>query len=173
MAEFGLMLPLLLIVLVGAVEAGFLFFGVGTARYAAGEGGRVAAEKGNAADADSQAIQSIRSTALGQTTMVQVQEVDVYRMIQDAQGRLNRDTTGCAGQPCLNRYDLSGTLLNPVSPGTSAPWPSVTRDVSASSGDFLGITVKYQYAWKSGSLLATPPLQLEATSYVRMEPQTH
>lgn len=169
LAEFALAAPIALVLLLGIVELGLLMFGVGTAAFAVGESARVGAEAGNASDADNQIITAIRSTALGSSTIVQVQEIDIARLNEDpVTGKLTVDTTGCGGGGCTNRYALDGSAM-----ASPQPWPAVSRNVTNGSSDFMGVTIKYQYAWKSGSLLVATPLQLTATYYVRLEPQTY
>jgi Flp pilus assembly protein TadG len=168
-AEFALCAPIALIVLLGIIEAGFLMFGVGTAAYATGEAARVGSEAGNQVNADSQVIAVIVGTGLGQNGVVNVTEVDIYRLIEDPNtGNLTVDTNGCGGSGCMNKYDLTG---NPLV--TPEPWAATTRDVTNGSSDFMGVTIKYQYRWKSGALIATAPLSLSAKYYVRLEPQTY
>jgi hypothetical protein len=168
-AEFSLCAPIALMMLLGIVEGGFLMFGVGTAAYATGEAARVGAEAGNAASADMQVIGTIDATGLGQNGVVQVTEIDIYRLIEDPNtGALSVDSTGCGGGGCINKYDLFGApLVNPE------PWPATSRDVSNGSSDFIGLTIKYQYRWKSGALIASGPVNLTAKYYVRLEPQTY
>lgn len=168
-AEFSLCAPIALIMLLGIVEGGFLMFGVGTAAYATGEGARVGAEAGNAANADMQVVGTIDTTGLGQNGIVQVTEIDIYRLIEDpSTGALTVDSTGCGGSGCINKYDLFGApLVNPE------PWPASLRDVTNGSSDFMGVTIKYQYRWKSGALITSGPLNLTSKYYLRLEPQTY
>jgi Flp pilus assembly protein TadG len=166
LTEFAIVMPLLIVMLLGVFDAGVLMFGVGTSDFAVGEGARVAAEAGNAADADAQIIQAIQNTALHQP-FVQVTEIDIYKLNEDpVTGKLTADANGCASNPCLNKYDANG---NPL----TAPWASSTRNVTNGSSDFIGVIIKYQYNWKSGVLISATPLQLSATSTVRLEPQTY
>jgi TadE-like protein len=170
MTEFALVLPILMFALLGVFDVGLLMFGVGTSDFAVGEGARIAAEAGNAADADAQVIQSIENTALHQP-FVQVNEIDIYRMNEDPlTGKLTVDTNGCGGRACLNKYDANGNPLPGYSP---EPWVSSIRNVSNGVSDFLGVTIYYQYNWKSGVLLTNKPLQLSSSYYVRLEPQTY
>ena len=168
-AEFSLCAPIALVMLLGIVEGGFLMFGVGTAAYATGEAARTGAEAGNAANADMQMVGTIDASGLGQNGIVQVTEIDIYRLIEDPNtGALSVDTNGCGGAGCINKYDLFGApLVNPE------PWPSTQRDVSNGSSDFIGVTIYYQYRWKSGALIASGPLNLTSKYYVRLEPQTY
>ena len=169
LAEFALCAPVALMVLLGIIEAGFLMFGVGTAAYATGESARVGSEAGNSANADAQVIAVIVGTGLGQNGVVNVTEIDIYRLIEDPNtGNLTVDTNGCGGGGCVNKYDLAG---NPLI--TPEPWVAGTRDVTNGSSDFMGVTINYQYKWKSGTLIAAGPLNLTAKYYVRLEPQTY
>ena len=168
MTEFALVMPLLIVLLMGVFDCGVLMFGVATADYAVGEGARVGAEAGNAANADAQIAQAIATTALHQP-FVQVKEIDIYRLNEDpGTGALTMDTTGCGGAGCVNKYDPAGTPLL-----TPEPWVASLRDVTNGSSDFLGVTIKYQYNWKSGTLLSAAPLQLSSTYSVRLEPQAY
>src|SRR6202171_1637916 len=165
----GLGGPTARMVLLGIIEAGFLMFGVGTAAYATGEAARVGSEAGNQVNADSQVIAVIVGTGLGQNGVVDVTEVDIYRLVEDTTtGALTADSNGCGGGGCVNKYDLPG---NPLL--TPEPWVSTTRDVTNGSSDFMGVTIKYQYKWKSGTLISATPLSLTAKYYVRLEPQTY
>ena len=168
-AEFALCAPIALVMLLGIVEGGFLMWSVGTAEFAVGEGARVGAEAGNQANADSQIVSAVLNTGLGQNGVANVNEIDIYRLNEDPNtGRLTTDTNGCGGGGCVNKYDLFGNaLINPE------PWPASMRDVSNGSSDFLGVTIKYQYKWKSGSLIMSGPVNLTAKYSVRLEPQTY
>jgi hypothetical protein len=167
--EFSLCAPIALMMLVGIIEAGFLMWSVGTAEYAVGEGARVGAEAGNQANADSQIVSAVLSTGLGQNGVANVQEIDIYHLNEDPNtGRLTVDNNGCGGGGCVNKYDLRGNaLINPE------PWPPSMRNVSNGSSDFLGVTIRYQYRWKSGAMIMGGPLTLTARYYVRLEPQTY
>jgi TadE-like protein len=170
MTEFAIVMPLLIVLLLGVFDAGVLMFGVGTSDFAVGEGGRVGAEAGNSADADTQIIQAIQSTALHQP-FVQVNEIDIYRLNEDPiTGALTVDANGCGGMACMNKYSANGNPLPGFSP---EPWVAGTRNVSNGASDFLGVTISYQYNWKSGVLIQSGPLQLSSSYTVRLEPQTY
>jgi hypothetical protein len=163
-------MPLLMFALLGVFDAGVLMFGVATSDFAVGEGARVGAEVGNAADADAQIIQAIQITALHQP-FVQVNEIDIYRLNEDpVTGKLTADAAGCGGKACMNKYDANGSPLVGFSP---EPWVSSTRNVTNGASDFLGVTISYQYNWKSGVLLVAQPLPLVSSYTVRLEPQTY
>ena len=160
LTEFALVAPLLLVVLFGIIDGGLLLFTVGSARFAAADGARVAAQLGNATNADTSAVQTIRTGPLGQTALASVTHVDIYRLTQGGGGALSVDATA------YNSYRIDGSTI-------SQTWPPSSRDTQNGASDFLGLTVYYTYGWKSGSLLGTGSLQLASTVYVRVEPNTY
>ena|SRR5438105_3486659 len=163
MVEFALVAPLVLFLLFGVIESSLLLFSVGTARYAAGEGARQASELGNATNADTSAVQVIRTGPLGQTSLVSVSEIDIYRMTPPLP---TTQIPPCPDLSACNKYRLDGTAI-------SVTWPPASRNVRSGTSDFVGLTIKYQYSWKTGTLLARGPLNLTQSFYVRLEPQTY
>ena len=161
MTEFALVVPVLLLLIMGVLDGALLMFSVGTARFAAAEGSRVASTLGNAATTDSQVVQMIRDN-VGTTRLFTVTEVDVYKLNQDGNGNLTPDPT------YFNRYALDGTpMTSPV------PWPPAQRNVGNGTSDFIGITVNYTYTWKAGFFAPLGPIRTTAVSYVRLEPQSY
>jgi len=160
MTEFALVVPVLLILIMGVLDGALLMFSVGTARYAAAEGSRVAATLGNVSNTDSQVVTTIRQT-VGTTQLFTVEEIDIYKLNQDGNGNLTQDVAK------TNKYALNGTPLN----GT--PWPASSRNVGNGTSDFIGITVNYTYTWKAGFFAPLGPLRTTAVSYVRIEPQSY
>ena len=160
MTEFALVVPVLLILIMGVLDGALLMFSVGTARYAAAEGSRVAATLGNVSNTDSQVVTTIRQT-VGSTQLFTVEEIDIYKLNQDGNGNLTQDVSK------TNKYALNGTPLN----GT--PWPASSRNVGNGTSDFIGITVNYTYTWKAGFFAPLGPLRTTAVSYVRIEPQSY
>jgi TadE-like protein len=159
--EFALVAPILLFLLFGALEFSLLFFVMSTARFAAGDGAREAAQIGNAASTDTTTVQLIRTGPFGQSSLATVSEIDVYRLIQQSGGQLVVDNSH------YNKYRLDGSAIGPLT------WPAISRNVKQGQSDFLGLTIRYQYSWKTGRLLNASALQLTQTSYVRLEPQTY
>src|ERR1700737_1944873 len=147
MTEFAIVAPLL--------------FVVGTARWSTAEVARQESESGNAANADSVSIAALRKSAIGTTTLGSVNEIDVYHLIEQMNGTLTVDLNK------YNRYDINGNPLAPIT------WPSPTRHVRNGQSDFLGITLHYQYNWKTGVFLSGAPLQLQQLYEIRLEPQTY
>jgi Flp pilus assembly protein TadG len=161
MAEFAIVAPILFFLLLGIVESGLLLFVVGTARWSASEVARQESESGNAANADQMSLQLLQKSAMGTTTLAQVNEVDIYRLIQQPNGSLTVDNAH------INRYQLDGTPIGVVN------WPPAIRNVRNGQSDFLGVTIKYQYNWKTGVLVAGSAVQLNQAFQIRLEPQTY
>src|SRR2546425_9923284 len=90
MTEFAIVLPVLFMLMLGVLDGGLLMFSVGTARYATVEGARMAAQLGNAATTDDQSVRVIREH-VGATGIFSVDEVDLYKLNQDANGNLTPD----------------------------------------------------------------------------------
>jgi Flp pilus assembly protein TadG len=160
MTEFALIVPILLVLIMGVLDGALLMFSVGTARYAAAEGSRVAATLGNVSNTDSQVLTTIRQT-VGSTQLFTVGEIDIYKLNQDGNGNLTPDLAN------TNKYALDGTSLN----GT--PWPASGRNVGNGTSDFIGVTINYTYTWKAGFFAPLGPLKTTAVSYVRLEPQSY
>jgi Flp pilus assembly protein TadG len=160
MVEFALVAPVMLFLLFGVIESSLLLFAVGSAHFAAEEGTRVAAQLGNATNADTAAIQAVRTGSFGQTTVASITRVDIYRLQQQSNGTLTKDNAH------INSYHPDGTPI-------SVTWPPATRNVTSGQCDFLGLTIFYQYTWKSGVLLFGNTMSLTQAFDVRLEPQTY
>ena len=161
MTEFALVVPVLLMLIMGVLDGAMLMFSVGTARYAASEGSRLASQLGNASTTDSQVITVIRNNVAA-TRLFDVSEIDIYKLDQDMNGNLTPDPTD------FNRYALDGTPM--ISP---EPWPASKRNVGNGTSDFIGITINFSYTWKAGLFAPLGPIKTTAVSYVRLEPQSY
>lgn len=162
--EFALVVPVLLFMLFGAMEGGLLLFVVGTAKYGAEEMARQESQSANSATADQDSIAALRKTALGSSTLAHVNEIDIYRMVEQPDGSLVADPNH------YNRYNLDGTCLGACASNT---WPSIVRNVTNDQSDFLGVTLQVQYNWMTGKMLAGGPVALSETFVIRLEPQTY
>ncbi len=161
LVEFSIVAPILFFFLLGVLESGLLLFVVGTARFGAGEVARQESESGNAANADLASIAVLRGTAIGTTSLAAINEIDVYHLNEQGNGSLAVDPAH------YNKYRLDGTVIGAIN------WPPAMRNVVNGQSDFLGITILYQYNWKTGLFLAAHPLQLQQTFEIRLEPQTY
>jgi Flp pilus assembly protein TadG len=161
MVEFAIVAPILFFLLLGIVESGLLLFVVGTARWGGSEVARQESESGNAANADLVSLQTLQKSAMGTTTLAQVNEVDIYRLIVQPNGSLTVDNAH------INRYKLDGTPIGVIN------WPPAIRNVRNGQSDFLGVTIKYQYNWKTGVFVSGSAIQLNQVFEIRLEPQTY
>ena len=159
--EFALVAPVLLFLMFGVLEMSLLLFVVGSARYASGEGAREASALGSASNTDTMAVQVIRAGPFGLSTLASVTEIDIYRLAQQANGTLTVDNTA------YNRYRLDGSTIGTIT------WPPSARNVKQGQSDFLGLSIQFQYSWKTGRLLTQSGLSLTQTTYIRLEPQDY
>ena len=154
------MAPVLLFLLFTVLEGSLALFTIDSARFAAGEGARQVAEGGTDPNADNLAVEVIRTGPLSFTTLADISHIDIYHLIQQSNGQLTVDSSE------YNSYNLDGSTI-------SSTWPPRSRSVRNGSSDFIGLTIFYRYNWISGSLLASGPLVLSQSFYVRLEPQTY
>jgi Flp pilus assembly protein TadG len=159
--EFALTLPIMLVLVFGVLEGSLAMFTIDSARFAAGEAARQVAASGTDTNADTLAVQLIRTGPFGTTSLAKVNHIDIYRLVQQANGQFTVDATK------INSYQLDGTAIGAVN------WLPSTRNARNGSADFVGLTIYYQYNWLSGRLLASGPLQLTQPFYVRIEPQSY
>src|SRR5438309_11019318 len=101
LVEFALVAPILLFLFFAVLEGSLLVFTIGAYRYAASNGAIMAAELGSASDADTQAVQVVR-TSPGLTNLATVTEIDIYRVVQSG-GQFVPDASA------YNKYRLDGT----------------------------------------------------------------
>src|ERR1700730_18487872 len=105
MVEFALVFPVAIVLFFMVIEGAFLLFTDATSHFAAGEAARQGAEGGNAANTDSRMVKVVRDSAVGQTTLEKVNEIDIYRLNEDAAGNLTVDAAH------VNKYRLDGTSI--------------------------------------------------------------
>lgn len=160
LVEFALIAPVMMLLFVASLEASLIMFSRSSAEFAAGAAASVASQAGNAANADDLAVAVVRDSSLGHTRLAHVNEIDIYRLIQNPDGTTSVDPTH------RNQYRLDGSAI-------SLGWPPVTRDVSSTSADLLGITIDYTYPWQTGVFGSIPSPHLLATYYLRLEPQVY
>jgi hypothetical protein len=149
--------PVVVFLFFAVLESSLLVLTIGAYRYAAAQGATQDAELANATNADSQAVLAIQNSP-GVPLLATVTEVDICRQKLSG-GQYVDDTTAC------NKYPTGGT--------STVTWPPASRNVHNGSSDFLGVTIKYSYQFKSGKLLGAAPLQLTQTYDARIEPQTY
>jgi Flp pilus assembly protein TadG len=161
MVEFALVFPVAILLFFMVIEGAFLLFSDATSHFAAGEAARQAAEAGNAATTDARVVKVVRDSAVGQTTLETVNEIDIYHLNEDSAGNLTVDAAH------VNKYKLDGTPIGAVN------WPATSRIVTNDASDFLGVTIDYTYNWRTALFAPLAPPHLTAIYYVRLEPQTY
>jgi hypothetical protein len=163
MTEFAVVAPVMLLTLLGILEGGILMFGINNARFGAGEIARVVAQQGSTGTPDLDAIVYANNrTALGQTNVVSVNWVEIYRCYYSG-GTLVRDNSK------VNRWTFSSTPNQLL-----FTWPYGSRNVSAYNGEFVGVDVNYTYYWKDGIIGSlTPAFTSTATVRLHFEPQVY
>lgn len=165
--EFALVSPVLLAMLIGAVEAGLLMFSAASANFAAAEAARAASERGDQIDADTVALSKIQATVVGDTAILKVNEIDIFKVTPAGNGTYTpvSDVQVCGGQ-CINRYTADGAPI-------SIAWLPAVRSVSNTGSDYLAVTINCQYNWLTGFFASLGPVVLSPTYYVRLEPQDY
>lgn len=156
----------LFFLLLGVMEVGLLSFSLATARFAAGDAARIGAQEGNYYvdaynNADVDLCQSVRASALGTTSVAQVDGIDVQKVDYDPVSR-----TLTPNPVYINSYNMDATC----SPQGATNWPIATRNVTSNS-DFIQVTIRYRYVWKSGILLSPSPVVLTVSFTQKIEPQ--
>jgi hypothetical protein len=171
MVEFSLIAIALLFLVFAVLDGSLLIFSVGTARFAAGEGARIGAERGNATTTDTEILSAINGTALGTTNLAVINEVDVFRLTLDSSNNLVVDNNH------YNAYKPNGVRKDGLNCSVATPptpcWPPNTRNVINGQSDFLGVQIKFTYYWKSGIFAPAPPVQSSTNFYIRLEPQNY
>ncbi|MEA2647377.1 MAG: hypothetical protein QOE92_2460 [Chloroflexota bacterium] len=188
MVEFALIFPVVIFAVFGIVEFSLMMFSVGSSRWAAAEGGRIVSEQGiqsrkcsdvagcvrlgrapaSACDADCQAISTINITPIGTTSFAAVDEIDVQKLAVASNGALSNDISGaCSPNGCINKYTLGGGNIA----GWTNNYPPGTRGVTLGSADYVSVTIRYHYPWKTGLMTRFPVPNLVATYAIRLEPQ--
>lgn len=132
MVEFALILPLFLIILMGALEFGSAYDHRTAMAYAVREGARVGASLGNGgASPSSVDIAIIAAVQRGLTDPILIENVTRIEIYKS-------DLNGRAVPGKINTYDRTGVLVG--APG----WPASTR-VPGLTGDSIGVLVQYDF----------------------------
>jgi Flp pilus assembly protein TadG len=166
MTEFAMVATVLFFLVLAVMEAGLLSFSIATARFAAGDAARVGAQEGNyyvdaSNNADVDVCQTVRASALGTTAIAAVDGIDIQKV------DYNPITHTLTPNPAyINSYNMDATC----SPQGAINWPVASRNVTVNS-DFLQVSIRYRYVWKSGAMLSPSPVVLSVTYIQKIEPQ--
>ena len=132
MVEFALILPLFLLVLMGALEFGSAYDHRGAMAYAVREGARVGASLGkggaNPSNVDPTIVAAVQRGLTDPILVENIVSIEIYKA----------DTAGNAVPGKINQYDRFGALVG------AEGWPAASR-VPGLGGDSIGVLVRYNF----------------------------
>src|ERR1700730_13018567 len=189
MVETAVIIPVLGYMLFGIFEFGLLMFSVGESRWSAAEGARVVSEQGilvqkcsavagcsrldsgiytpgTDCNADCQALSVINLGPLGTTSIATVDEIDITKLYVDPADKVLKIDLRSPCQ-CMNSYTLKGVAIT----NGVAAYPATTRNVTLGSADYVELTIKYHYAWRTPMFQQFGTPNQQATYDVKLEPQ--
>jgi Flp pilus assembly protein TadG len=178
MVEFALVGGLFFFLIFSITNAGFFLYGRAAIEHAADVGTATIAAEGQcmaaggmcvslpsscsmpSSNADEVAICRMDQAGLTTTALITITQIVVWKEHENSNGTFTDDTTGCAGGPCKDVYDVNGV-------GT-VPWPPSARTVNGVNGpDFAKLVITFHY-----SLLATSGgFTMSTYNIFRLEPQ--
>ena len=189
LAEFAIIVPVFLLLVVGLIEFGFAFNANLTTNYASRAGGLVAAEAGNQAAADCLILNAIEGSMTAPADASQISSVDIERTSASGATVYATSSYQRSGSMSCTRADGS-TITVPYS-ATSNGYPASQRcDVLGPTGcptltparttvDTIAVQITYVYPWHTPlkSLVALLNGSLAGTGFTfternvfRMEP---
>jgi Flp pilus assembly protein TadG len=176
--EFALALPIVLLLLFGVVEWGFVQNALSTVNLASRDGAMFAAEGGATAGVDCLVLQRIERDIVAPTRSQLIQQVVVYWS----------DANGAQIGSNRNVYVRTGSLTCTLSDGSTitVPYTRTVNNYPESSRcnvlagcasphtnlDTIGVGVTYQHQWATvfGTFIASSFTFTKSTA-IRMEPQ--
>ncbi len=160
MVEFVLIAPLFFAIVFAIAEGGMMLYIYNSSQHAASRGALILAAEGNAFNTDTDAITEMRThTDFGGSGLITITEYDIYLLKAD--GSNKRDTTGCGGTGCFQRYSATGAQL-------AGNWPTTTRQTTSANADYVELDIHYDYHY-----FVTPgALSLTTQRFFRLEPQS-
>ena len=130
--EFALILPLFMLVLMGALEFGSAYDHRGAMAYAVREGARVGASLGkggsNPNGVDPTIVAAVQRGLTGPILIENIASIEIFKS----------DLSGNPVPGKVNKYDRFGALVG------TAGWPASTR-VPGLNGDSIGVLVRYDF----------------------------
>jgi len=169
--EMAIIAPVLILLVIGAVEFGLAFMDRHTVSGASNSAARTGGTAGQDAYADIAILDALVAGFGATFDPTKLTQVEVYR----GDGSGGKDTSNvntylyvggpCPWQPCPDP-DVSGWAYG-------GPWVPSTRDTTLDSDglDTLGIELTYNHYWISGVLGTGPQTWIEDTQ-IRLEPDT-
>jgi Flp pilus assembly protein TadG len=190
LVEFALVFPIFLLMLIGFVEFAFVFNALLSISHATRDAALIAAEAGNAADADCLILQQVENDVSAPADKNRIQQVVIYRSDQNGAvygGQQNvyvRTGLLTAGNSTSCTLLDGSTLTVPYT--TTAPtYPTASRcDILAGSSngcdpghptvDTIGVKIVYRHTWLSPIAnfvsLGGNGVTLTQSNAMRMEP---
>jgi TadE-like protein len=181
LVEFSLVLPLFLVLLLGAIEFAFAFNASLSLGYASRDATLIAAESGNAPGGDCLVLQKVEEDIGAPADRSHIQTVEVYW--SDQAGNLRNGIENVyrrsGSMSCTARNGSTFTLPYTA---TTASYPESARcTILAGCGnghtsvDTIGVRVTYAHPWHTplAGLLGwggTAAWQLDRSNAMRMEP---
>lgn len=171
LTEFAVLMPLLLILALGAFEYGMLFRDSLTISTAAREAGRVSASSANYGDADCVILEA-GAGALQSVQNGVIDEVHIYK--SDANGSIPADNSSTmrryspfqSGDPSL--IACSGSDWNAEHLG--ANWDPSARVNDEQNADWSGVRIEYSHTFQTGFLWFNGSRPLADEAVFRIEP---
>jgi Flp pilus assembly protein TadG len=132
LVEFTMILPVFIVILMGALEFGSAYDHRTAMAYAVREGARVGASLGtggsNPSAVDPAIVAAVQRGLTDPILIENIASIEIFK--SDAAGR----QVGTS----VNKYDRNGTLIG------TAGWPASTR-VAGLGGDSIGVLVHYDF----------------------------
>lgn len=171
LVEFAVLLPLLLLIAIGAFEYGMLFRDSLTVSTAAREAGRVAASSANYGDADCVILEAAAG-ALQSIENGTIDEVHIYK--SDASGSIpgsasstmRRYSPFVSGDPSL--VACTGSDWNAEHLGGN--WDPPDRVNDPGNADWIGVRIEYSHNFQLGLLWFSGSQALADEAVFRIEP---
>jgi Flp pilus assembly protein TadG len=157
LAEFALIVPLFLVVLIGLIEFSFAFNAALNTNYASRAGGLMAAEAGNLVEADCLILRAIEGSVNSPADKSQIDHVDIQRTNPSGSTVYSTSTYRRSGS--LTCTSSGGSTLTVPYSATSSGYPASQRcNVLPPSGcptltparttvDTIAVQVTYTYPW--------------------------
>jgi Flp pilus assembly protein TadG len=175
LAEFALIIPVFMLVIVAIMEFSFLLTAKIGVTDATQDAAQFAAQLGNTPDADLMILQLVEKDVSPPLSPLKIQSVTIFQT----------DTYGSASTGS-DTYTRGGSLSNGPPPTITVPYtlsgskgyPEASRCATVNTlicggVDYIGVTITYQYAWVTplpGLVALGPAMLFTQTSVCRIEP---
>ena len=171
LTEFAVLLPILLLLALGAFEYGMLFRDSLTVSTAAREAGRVAASSANYGDADCVILEAaagaLQAIENGLIDEVHIYKSDIVGFIPGPNdSTMRRYSPFQSGDPSL--VACTGSDWNAEHLGSA--WDPADRVNDEQNADWIGVRIEYSHNFQSGFLWFAGNVSLSDESVFRIEP---